>query len=289
MLPERLERNKLAFPLLVIGVWTAFGLFFGAQNYFRDAYAGKAARLPGYMVGWLLCGYSWGVLTPLVLRCLRRFSISHFGLSRFLLIQLPAAAVFASLQLMIYTLIVGVLSLFSSESHSLVEFYEWLFVKEFQSSFLVYAAIAATVSVYDRFVLRSQSVVQGPEPDTAKSVKPLVTYLRRVPVKDNGRLVLVDADAIDWIESYGNYIFLHTPNERHLLRETMSGMEAKLDPNDFVRIRRSAIVRIDAVREFHANPAGESDVILANGSRLTASRRYQRKLQVALNPQANGH
>jgi two-component system LytT family response regulator len=66
-------------------------------------------------------------------------------------------------------------------------------------------------------------------------------------------------------------------------------MEAKLDPGDFVRIHRSAIVRIEAVREFHPNPAGEAEVILSDGSRLTASRRYQKNLQTALKTQTNGH
>ena len=149
-----LERTKFTFPLLLIAVWTAFGLFFGTQNYVRDVYSGRVASFPGYLVGWLLCGYSWGILTPVVLRFLRRFSFSSLGLSRFLLVHLPAALVFASLQLAIYKLIVGMVSLFGSENRPIIEFYEWLFVKEFQSSLLVYAAIAATVSVYDWFVAR---------------------------------------------------------------------------------------------------------------------------------------
>ncbi len=285
-----LERTKFTFPLLLIAVWTAFGLFFGTQNYVRDVYSGRVASFPGYLVGWLLCGYSWGILTPVVLRFLRRFSFSSLGLSRFLLVHLPAALVFASLQLAIYTLIVGMVSLFGSENRPIIEFYEWLFVKEFQSSLLVYAAIAATVSVYDWFVARPHRDIQNVAAEISiPTTESPIAYLSRIPVKDNGRLIIVDAAAVDWIESYGNYIFLHTPDERHLLRETMSGMESKLDPNDFVRIRRSAIVRIAAVKEFHANPTGEADVILANGSRLTASRRYQKKLQIALKPQSNDH
>jgi len=210
-----LERRKFAFPLLVIAVWTAFGLFFGTQNYVRDVYSGRAASLPGYLVGWLLCGYSWGLLTPVLLRFLRRFSFAHLGLSRFLLVHVPAAIAFASVQLAIYTLIVGALSLFGSESRSLVDFYEWLFVKEFQSSLLVYAAVTAAVSVYDWFVVGSENEPQLPLPEThAATEERASSYLRRIPVKDNGRLVIVDSAAVDWIESYGNYIFLHTPNGR---------------------------------------------------------------------------
>ena len=82
MLHDRLERNRFAFPLLVLAVWTAFGLFFGTQNYVRDIYAGNKASLPGYLVGWLLCGYSWGILTWPVLRFLRRFSLSALFAAR---------------------------------------------------------------------------------------------------------------------------------------------------------------------------------------------------------------
>src|SRR4051812_11030291 len=110
---DKLERSRFAFPLLVVGVWTAFGLFFGTQNYVRDIYFGNKASLPGYIVGWLICGYSWGVLTLPVLRFVRRFPLAVLGWSRFFLIHLPAAAVFAAVQLGLYTLIATVLALLS--------------------------------------------------------------------------------------------------------------------------------------------------------------------------------
>ena len=59
-------------------------------------------------------------------------------------------------------------------------------------------------------------------------------YLRRIPVKENSKIVLVDTEQVIWLESYGNYIFLHTDNGKHIYRETMSAMEKKLDPSRFV-------------------------------------------------------
>src|SRR2546423_13018362 len=97
--PDRIAKNKLLFPVFLVAAWTAFGLFFGTQNYVRDVYVGKGASLPGYIAGWLLCGYSWAVLTSPVLRLVRAFSLQRLGWSKFFLFHIPAAAVFFSVQL----------------------------------------------------------------------------------------------------------------------------------------------------------------------------------------------
>jgi hypothetical protein len=104
-----LDRSKLKYLLAIIGIWTAFGIFFGTQSYFRETYAGRPASLPGFIIGWIFCGYSWGILTVPVVRFLRRFSLSRLGWLKSVLIQLPAAVVFSLAQLGIYLFIAGVL------------------------------------------------------------------------------------------------------------------------------------------------------------------------------------
>jgi DNA-binding LytR/AlgR family response regulator len=64
----------------------------------------------------------------------------------------------------------------------------------------------------------------------------------------------------------------------------MTAMEKKLDPAEFVRIRRSAIVRIDSIREFYPIDNGEFEVVLENGSVLSSTRRYKNNLQSILKP-----
>jgi DNA-binding LytR/AlgR family response regulator len=259
-------------------VWTAFGLFFGTQDYIRDVYFGNKASLPGYLVSWLLCGYSWGILTVPILRFLRRFPLPALGWSRFLLIHLPSAAVFASVQLALYTLIASAISALSGpESRPLTEFYSRLFVREFRTSFLVYLAVILAVTTVKRIVT--------PDP-VEKHIDVPVNgngngkgYAKRISVKDNGRIVLVDVLEIDRIESYGNYLFLHTANKRHIVRETMSAMEQKLDPEQFVRIRRSAIVRIDRIEELRPYQNGEYHVVLQGGVRLSSTRRYRKNME----------
>lgn len=103
--------------------------------------------------------------------------------------------------------------------------------------------------------------------------------LQRVAVKSRGRTFLFRVDQIDWIEAAGNYVRLHIGRERHLLRETMTGIEEKLDQRRFVRIHRSAIVNLERVRELQPTSHGDFTVILRDETRLTLSRVYRDRVE----------
>ena len=107
------------------------------------------------------------------------------------------------------------------------------------------------------------------------SLKQRSSYLSRVSVKVGGRIVLVDLRTVDWIEAADNYLRLHCGSREYVLRETMAALERQLDPDCFVRIHRSMIVRIDRIREFHPATHGDMDVILRDGTRLTLSRTWR--------------
>jgi two-component system LytT family response regulator len=103
--------------------------------------------------------------------------------------------------------------------------------------------------------------------------------LDRLAIKSAGRIVFVKIEEIDWIEAAGNYVKLHVGEEMHLHRETMSGMESKLSPDQFLRIHRSTIVNIDRIKEIQPYFNGEHIVILDEKTKLTMSRRNRTKLQ----------
>ena len=107
-------------------------------------------------------------------------------------------------------------------------------------------------------------------------------YLERLVVKAGGRVFFLGADEIDWIEAEGNYVSVHTAKKSHLLRETISSLEAQLDPRKFVRIHRSTIVNLARVRELQSWSHGEYRVILYDGKELTLSRNYRENLQAVL-------
>lgn len=113
-------------------------------------------------------------------------------------------------------------------------------------------------------------------------LKPEQQRLDRLVVKSGGRVFFLRTDEIDWIEAAGNYVRLHLGEESHLFRETMNGMEGRLDGRRFVRIHRSKIVNTERIKEMQPWFNGEYVVILRNGTRLTLSRGYREKLQEQL-------
>lgn len=97
----------------------------------------------------------------------------------------------------------------------------------------------------------------------------------RFLVKSGERHVLVRAALIQWIEAEDNYVRLHVEGTSHLLRQTMTGMLGRLDPRQFRRIHRSAIVNLDAIRELQPWTGGDHLVIMKDGTKLTLSRTYR--------------
>ena len=106
--------------------------------------------------------------------------------------------------------------------------------------------------------------------------------VERFVVRSAGRIAFLNVEEIDWIESDGNYVRLHAGRETHFLRETMNGMEGKLDAGRFLRIRRSTLVNIERVKELRPLFGGEYVMTLRDGTRLTTSRRYRKNLDLLL-------
>jgi len=100
----------------------------------------------------------------------------------------------------------------------------------------------------------------------------------RFVVKSGGRVFFLKNDEIDWIEAAGNYVRLHVGTETHLLRETMSAIQKKLDPALFIRIHRSTFVNIEKIKELQPWFHGEYVVIMRDGTQLTMSRSYRSNL-----------
>jgi two-component system, LytTR family, response regulator len=103
-----------------------------------------------------------------------------------------------------------------------------------------------------------------------------------IPVRSGQRTVLVRVEEIDWIESSGNYVTLHVGDQEHLLRETLSELEAQLSPRQFVRVHRTAIVNLDRIQSLTPTPHGDHRLKLRNGRELTLSRTYRARLEQLL-------
>jgi two-component system, LytTR family, response regulator len=102
-------------------------------------------------------------------------------------------------------------------------------------------------------------------------------YPKQLPVTQQGHIVLVNTAEIDSIEADGNYARLHIGRQHYETRETLSSIERKLDPVEFVRIHRSTIVNVRSIKEIHPWFRGHHLVVLNNGRELRMSR-YQREV-----------
>ncbi len=139
---------------------------------------------------------------------------------------------------------------------------------------------------FHRAVTRARELIGSHDPDNLdKRLRALLAdlktekkYLERLVIKSVGRVFFIKINEIDWIEAAGNYVKLHVGRESHMLRETMNGLESKLDPEKFLRIHRSTLVNIDRIKELHPLFSGDYTVMLQNGAELTLSRSYRDRL-----------
>jgi two-component system LytT family response regulator len=104
----------------------------------------------------------------------------------------------------------------------------------------------------------------------------------RFAIRVGTRLTFIDADDVEWVEADGDYAVLHVRGQRHLLREPLHALSRRLDPSRFVRVHRSAIVRVDQVEELRRRPNRDAVLRLRDGTVLRASRTYIEALFAAL-------
>jgi len=101
-------------------------------------------------------------------------------------------------------------------------------------------------------------------------------------LKENGKVIFVRCETIDWIEADGNYLRLHVAATSHHIRGTLARIENQLPFGSFVRINRSVLVNLDRVKELQPLFSGDYAVILHNGSRLSMSRNYRDRVETFL-------
>ena len=72
-------------------------------------------------------------------------------------------------------------------------------------------------------------------------------------IKTDSKLVQLNLSQVLWVEALGNYIRVHTEEDKYTVLSTMKEIEAKLPPKDFIRVQRSFIIRVDKVKAIEDN------------------------------------
>jgi len=97
---------------------------------------------------------------------------------------------------------------------------------------------------------------------------------RTIPIPTPTGELLLDSERIEWVTAEDDGVVIHEGGRSHRIRMPLAALEDALDPSRFARIHRSAIVRLDRVREWRDAPSErEATVILTDGTRLPVSRR----------------
>ncbi len=103
-------------------------------------------------------------------------------------------------------------------------------------------------------------------------------YRDRLLVTVAARTIVIPVETIDWVAADGYYARLHCGSHAHLMRRSLTELERELDPSAFLRTHRSAIVRIDRVRELRRSRTRGREIVLHSGERVPVSERRQEEV-----------
>jgi two-component system LytT family response regulator len=127
---------------------------------------------------------------------------------------------------------------------------------------------------------RDQLARKNPADDTTARLLALLesrpaaspAHVTRFAVRDRDRTRFVKVTDLDWIEASGNYVVMHAGKENFVLRETLAAVEAQVSPKEFFRLNRSALARLDRIREVEPAFNDEHVVVLHTGVRIPLTR-----------------
>ncbi|MBT9444131.1 MAG: response regulator transcription factor [Hyphomonadaceae bacterium] len=109
-------------------------------------------------------------------------------------------------------------------------------------------------------------------------------YEREFWLKDRGQWLRVPVDTIDWIEAERDYMRLHCGARSHLMRITMSSLEAALDPTEWLRIHRSVLVRRSRVTALRRTQTGGLMLRASSGVEMPVGRAYMQTVVRQMHP-----
>jgi len=112
-------------------------------------------------------------------------------------------------------------------------------------------------------------------------------YAERIVVKDGTRVHIIPVAKLDYVEAQDDYVALASQGKKHLKQQTISSVEAMLDPKNFLRIHRSCIVNLERVTKVEPYGKDSHVAILSDGARLPVSRAGYARLRTVLDGQTS--
>jgi len=124
---------------------------------------------------------------------------------------------------------------------------------------------------------------RGPDSSVlAAAARPPQEYAERIVVKDGTRVHVIPVGRLDYVEAQEDYVSFHSGGKPYLKQQTISAVEAALDPARFIRIHRSAIVNLERVARIEPYTRDSKVAVLADGTQLPVSRSGYSRLLAAM-------
>jgi len=156
-------------------------------------------------------------------------------------------------------------------------------IYEYRKTALGYGVILLSLYGFRHYV-QLRRLLDMPDASATAESRVRKASPQRFLAKRSNREEIVNVDDVRYFEAAGNYVILHTPHGELKLRETLANLEQQLANRDFVRVHRSYVVNLDAVREIQPWFHGDQRIVLANGEFLNLSRRYRDAVRERFSP-----
>ena len=168
--------------------------------------------------------------------------------------------------------------------------YDQYAMRAFDAQAVDYLLKPFTAERFERALERARARL-GERPalfEIAAQARPAGERPQRIVVKDGARVHVIPIARLDYVTSEDDYVALHSEGKRYLKQQPIAALEALLDPANFVRIHRSAIVNLERVARIEPYGKESRVAILSDGARLPVSRTgYARVLEAMGDSQGN--
>ena len=253
--------RRLKFFSLSIAGWSAVAALFLLQRIFGSTIKGRNPAWDHIALELSINWGGWAALTPLIYLVVRRLPLRSRSPRRILL-HVPIGICVG----LLHSLIVAAITPLFIWRPSLLPIRD-MFTGRLASAIagetLIYFMVAAVLYAWIYATEARPRLVSAPES-------------LAVPERDG--LLSVPVESIDWLQAEDNYVRVYSGGRSHLIRTTLTSLEEKLASRDFVRIHRSAIVRLSRVARIKRIGHGRHVVILTTGAQLPVSRAYRQRL-----------
>ena len=271
--------------LFVAGTWSVVAAINGVQNILRAELYGWPVSISWALTQNLIYLIIWALATPLIIASARRFAIRR-----------PRVLEHGALHLVFGSCFVVLLNFLGIS-------FEALTTSGFRASPVVLATMQSVAHLYHAALMvyliivavghlswtrllpataGSQETNDERDASSANGDDRGDRPLEQIAVRRHRVTQLLPVAQVDWIEASGDHVILHAGRERHKVRERLTALHQRLDPNRFVRIHRSAVVNVSRVTNVQPYHYGDLTLLLTTGRQLRVSRTRRRALEAAL-------